>query len=103
MPGPVLLVFAHPDDESSSAGGTTAKYTECGISVDLICATRGEKGTRLDVPPEVDTATAREAGLRAAAGITGIRNIYLLGYMDGNLEKVDIPNAGDTCGRSSQK
>jgi len=89
MPGPILLVFAHPDDESSSVGGTTAKYTERGISVDLICATRGEKGTRLDVPPEVDTATAREAGLRAAAGITGIRNIYLLGYMDGNLEKVD--------------
>jgi len=89
MPGPILLVFAHPDDESSSVGGTTAKYTEGGVSVDLICATRGEKGTRLDVPPEEDTATARERGLRAAADITGIRNIYLLGYMDGDLEKVD--------------
>jgi LmbE family N-acetylglucosaminyl deacetylase len=89
MPGPILLVFAHPDDESSSVAGMTAKYTERGVSVNLICATRGEKGTRLDVPTEVDTATAREAGLRIAAGITGIRNIYLLGYMDGNLEKVD--------------
>jgi LmbE family N-acetylglucosaminyl deacetylase len=89
MPGPILLVFAHPDDESSSVAGTTAKYTERGVSVDLICATRGEKGTRLDVPTDVDTATARETGLRAAAGIIGIRNIYLLGYMDGNLEKVD--------------
>jgi len=88
IPGPILLVFAHPDDESSSVAGTTAKYTECGVSVDLICATRGEKGTRLDVPREVDTATARETGLRVAAGITGIRNIYLLGYMDGDLEKV---------------
>jgi LmbE family N-acetylglucosaminyl deacetylase len=89
MPGPILLVFAHPDDESSSVAGTTAKYTESGVSVDLICATRGEKGTRLDVPAEEDTATARERGLRAAADITGIRNIYLLGYMDGDLEKVD--------------
>jgi LmbE family N-acetylglucosaminyl deacetylase len=89
MPGPILLVFAHPDDESSSVAGTTAKYTERGVSVDLICATRGEKGTRLDVPAEVDTATAREAGLRVAASITGIRNIYLLGYMDGDLEEVD--------------
>ncbi|HUX47557.1 MAG TPA: PIG-L deacetylase family protein [Dehalococcoidia bacterium] len=89
MPGPILLVFAHPDDESSSVAGTTAKYTECGVSVDLICATRGEKGTRLDVPTEVDTAAAREAGLRVAAGITGIRNIYFLGYVDGDLEKVD--------------
>ena len=87
MPGPMLLVFAHPDDESSSAAGTTAKYTQRGVSVDLICATRGEKGTRLDVPPDVDTATAREAGLRIAAGITGIRDIYFLGYVDGDLEK----------------
>ena len=89
MAGPILLVFAHPDDESSSVGGTTAKYTERGIAVDLICATRGEKGTRLGVSLEVDTATARERGLRAAADITGIRNIYLLGYMDGDLEKID--------------
>ena len=89
MPGPILLVFAHPDDESSSVAGTTAKYTECGVSVDLICATRGEKGTRLDVPTEVDTGAAREAGLRVAARITGIRNIYLLDYMDGELQKAD--------------
>lgn len=87
MPGPLLLIFAHPDDESSSVAGTTAKYTQRGVSVDLICATRGEKGTRLDVPSDVDTATAREAGLRAAARVTGIRNIYFLGYVDGDLEK----------------
>ncbi len=72
MPGPLLLVFAHPDDESSSVAGMTAKYTQRGVSVDLICATRGEKGTRLDVPPDVDAASAREAGLRVAAAITGI-------------------------------
>jgi two-component system KDP operon response regulator KdpE len=77
------LVFAHPDDESSSVAGTTAKHTQHGVSVDLICATGGEKGTRLDVPPDVDTATAREAKLRLATGMTGIRDIYLLGYMDG--------------------
>jgi LmbE family N-acetylglucosaminyl deacetylase len=87
MPGPLLLIFAHPDDESSSVGGLTAKYSQVGIPVDLICATHGEKGTRLDVPSDVDTATAREAGLRAAARVTGIRDIYFLGYVDGDLEK----------------
>ena len=96
MPGSLLLVFAHPDDESSSVAGTTAKYTQRGVSVDLICATRGEKGTRLDVPPDVDTATAREAGLRVAAGITGIRDIFFLGYLDGDLEKAD---AGEVANR----
>ncbi len=85
----ILLVFAHPDDESSAAAGTTAKYTQRGVPVDLICATRGEKGTRLDVPPDVETATAREAELHLAAGVTGIRDIYLLGYTDGDLEKAD--------------
>jgi LmbE family N-acetylglucosaminyl deacetylase len=89
MPGPLLLVFAHPDDESSSVAGTTTKYTQRDVLVDLICATRGEKGTRLDVPPNVDTAAAREAELRLAAGVTGIRDIYLLGYMDGHLDKAD--------------
>jgi len=96
MSGSLLLVFAHPDDESSSVAGTAARYTQRGIPVDLICATRGEKGTRLDVPPEVDTATSREAGLRVAAGMLGIRDIYLLGYMDGDLEKAE---AGEVAGR----
>jgi LmbE family N-acetylglucosaminyl deacetylase len=95
MPGPLLLVFAHPDDESSSVAGTTAKYAQRGVPVDLICATRGEKGTRLDVPPDVDTATAREAGLRLAAGVTGIRDIYFLGYSDGDLEKADVGEVAD--------
>jgi LmbE family N-acetylglucosaminyl deacetylase len=89
MPGTILLVFAHPDDESSSSAGTIAKYTRRGVPVDLICATRGEKGTRLDVPALVDTGIAREAELRAAAAITGIRDIYLLGYIDAELDKAD--------------
>ena len=103
MPGSLLLVFAHPDDESSSVAGTTAKYTQRGVSVDLVCATRGEKGTRLDVPPDVDTATAREAGLRIAARITGIRDIYLLGYMDGDLEKADTGEVANRVMKIMQK
>jgi LmbE family N-acetylglucosaminyl deacetylase len=86
----ILLVFAHPDDESSGVSGTIKKYTQQGVPVDLITATRGEKGSRLDVPANTDTGTAREAELRAAAAIMGIRNIYLLGYKDGELEKADM-------------
>ena len=103
MPGPLLLVFAHPDDESSSVAGTTAKYTQRGVSVDLICATRGEKGTRLDVPPDMDTATAREAGLRVAADITGIRDIYFLDYVDGDLEKADADEVANRVMKTMQK
>lgn len=46
----ILLVFAHPDDESFGVAGIVAKYSRAGIPVDLICATRGEKGTRLGLP-----------------------------------------------------
>lgn len=85
----ILLVFAHPDDESFGFAGTILKYTQQGVPVDLICATRGEKGARLDVPDGVETGVAREAELRAAAAITGIRDIYLLGYIDGDLQATD--------------
>ena len=83
----ILLVFAHPDDESSGVSGTVKKYTQRGVPVDLITATSGQKGSRLDVPEGVDTGTAREAELRAAAAVMGIRNIYLLGYMDSELHR----------------
>jgi bacillithiol biosynthesis deacetylase BshB2 len=85
----ILLVFAHPDDESFGVAGTVKKYTQQGVPVDLVCATRGEKGSRLDVPANIDTGTAREAELRAAAAIMGIRDIYLLGYTDGELDQAN--------------
>jgi LmbE family N-acetylglucosaminyl deacetylase len=85
----ILLVFAHPDDESFGVSGTVKKYSQRGVPVDLICATRGEIGARLDVPDNIDTGTAREAELRTAAAIMGIRDIYFLGYIDGELDKAD--------------
>jgi LmbE family N-acetylglucosaminyl deacetylase len=90
MSGPILLVFAHPDDETSAVGGTTARYTSRGYTVDLVTATGGEKGTRLDVPDGVETATVRRAEQRAATRITGVRDIYRLGYIDAELEKADF-------------
>ncbi|MBI4295517.1 MAG: PIG-L family deacetylase [Chloroflexi bacterium] len=86
----ILLIFAHPDDESFGTGGTAAKYSRQGVAVDLICATRGEKGDRLNVPPAVDTGTAREAELRAAGAIIGIRKVYFLDYVDGELDKASF-------------
>lgn len=84
----LLLIFAHPDDESFGPSGTTAKYRDLGIPTDLICATRGEVGSRLDVPEVVETATAREAELRKAAAIIGMRDIYFLDFIDGQLDQI---------------
>ncbi len=40
----ILVVLAHPDDESMGTGGIILRHTRAGIDVQLICATRGEQG-----------------------------------------------------------
>lgn len=40
----LLVVFAHPDDESMGMGGTLAKYCSEGVKTYYVCASRGERG-----------------------------------------------------------
>ena len=40
----LLVIFAHPDDESHGPGGTLSKYASEGVKVHYLCATRGEAG-----------------------------------------------------------
>ena len=82
-----LFVFAHPDDETFSSGGTIAKLTSAKHKVKLITATRGEVGqpgtppiTTMEELPKV-----REQELRRAAKILGISEIFFLGFIDGKL------------------
>ena len=90
-----MCVFAHPDDESLGTGGTLARYAAEGVETSLVTATRGVRGRFGDSGeqpgPDVVGRT-REAELREAAGILGVRDVTLLGYPDGALDSVD-PNA----------
>ena len=81
-PKRMLVILAHPDDESFAAGGTLAKYAHQDVQVILLCATRGEAGI-LGVKPE-ETGEIRERELRKAAKYLGIE-VYFLGHMDGEL------------------
>jgi len=86
---PVLLaVLAHPDDESFGMGGTLALYAARGVDVNLICATRGEAGEMSTDYMEGYNLIGerREAELRCAAGILGIKEIYFLGYRDSGMQ-----------------
>jgi LmbE family N-acetylglucosaminyl deacetylase len=83
----LLTVLAHPDDESFGAGGTLALYAQRGVSVYLVCATRGEAG-------EVDAdcldgfqsiAERREHELRCAAEKLGLAGVFFLGYHDSGM------------------
>jgi len=83
----ILVVLAHPDDESFGMGGTLAKYAAQGVDVHLLCATKGEVG---DVSPEKligydSVADLRESELRCAAEHLGLKQVHYLGYRDSGM------------------
>lgn len=91
----VLLIYAHPDDETFGCGGTVAKYAAQGVEIVLVCATKGEAGKCGNPPvctPE-NIGQVREKELLAAANILGIRKVIFLGYLDGQLTMVDEQEA----------
>ena len=94
----MLVVVAHPDDETFGMGGTLALYSHLGVEVHLICTTRGEVG---EVDPEKmmgfsSIGELREHELRCAADILKIRKVYFLDYRDSGMqgsEENKHPNA----------
>lgn len=83
----LLVVMAHPDDETFGTGGTLAYYASKDVEVHLICATRGEVG---DVEPELlegfdSIADLRESELRCAAETLGISQVHMLDYRDSGM------------------
>jgi len=83
----LLAIFAHPDDEAFSTGGSLACYACEGIRVDLVCATRGEAGEISD-PSLATTETlgeVREDELRCAAETMGVQELVFLGYRDSGM------------------
>jgi LmbE family N-acetylglucosaminyl deacetylase len=92
----LLAVFAHPDDESLGLGGTLAHYSATGVETYLVTATRGERGRYFDNalrPSDEEVGQVREAELRTAAAVLGVREVSLLGYWDGSLDTADAVEA----------
>jgi len=88
MQKPILLVImAHPDDESFALGGTLALYAWRGVEVYDLCATRGEAGS---VDPKFlegydSIAALREAELSCAAQKLGLAEVHFLGFRDSGM------------------
>ncbi len=92
----LLAVLAHPDDEALGFGGTLAKYAKEGVETHLVTATRGERGRFFGHGHDADPAevgAVREAELRAAAVVLGLREVVLLGYGDAVLDQTDPSTA----------
>jgi len=91
-PGKTLLaVLAHPDDETFGMGGTLALYARRGVSVHLICATRGELGEiDLKYKERIKSASClRTQELRCAADALGIDQLHFLKYRDSGMPGSD--------------
>jgi mycothiol S-conjugate amidase len=83
----LLIVYAHPDDESFGNGGLIAKYVKEGVDVYYVCATDGDRGT---IPDDMKDLypTVRElrlSELDAATKILGFKHVYKLGYKDSGM------------------
>ena len=94
MPRTLLALHAHPDDESSKAASTVAKYVSQGTRAVLVTATGGEAGEILN--PEMDSpevaanlAEVRAAELAEAARIIGFDDVVMLGYRDSGMPGSD--------------
>jgi len=82
----LLLVHAHPDDETINNGATMAKYVAEGAVVTLVTCTRGEEGEVL-LPELSNLASAiddglgkhRELELAEAMRILGVSDFRFLG------------------------
>src|SRR5688572_15780864 len=80
----VLVIGAHPDDETVMAGGTLAMLARQNIDVHIVCATRGEGG-EMGEPPlctREELATVRSAELECAGQALGAARVDYLGYVD---------------------
>ncbi|MBI3978001.1 MAG: N-acetyl-1-D-myo-inositol-2-amino-2-deoxy-alpha-D-glucopyranoside deacetylase [Chloroflexi bacterium] len=82
-----MAIHAHPDDEAIGTGGVLARYSAEGVRTVLVTCTRGEVGeiaVGTDATPET-LAEHREAELRAACDLLGVRDLCFLGYRDSGM------------------
>jgi len=88
----LLAILAHPDDESLGMGSTLAKYAAEGVETYLICATRGERGwtgNERDYPGLTGLGKIREQELLNAARVLGIKQVFFLDCLDGDLDRAN--------------
>ena len=86
--GPVLGVFAHPDDAEIGAGGTMAKWASQRREVHLLILTNGDKGSQVVGLDREELARIRAEETVAAGRILGLHDVHVLATPDGELENV---------------
>lgn len=84
----VLAIAAHPDDLEFMAGGALIQLCDKGNEVYYLITTNGQRGSlKPDADPQniIDT---REKEAYAAAEVIGAKEVFILGYEDGFLNRI---------------
>jgi LmbE family N-acetylglucosaminyl deacetylase len=84
--GPVVAVFAHPDDAEIAAGGTLVKWAAAGREVHLIVLTNGDRGSQDPALDRAELAATRLRETEAAAASMGLASVRVGTIPDGELE-----------------
>jgi len=89
----LLCILAHPDDETLGVGGMLALYADrADVETYLLTVTRGEYGwwgPEAEFPGPEALGRTREAELRAAAEVLGVREVEFLDYIDGHVDEAE--------------
>ena len=85
----LLVIIAHPDDESFGLGAVLSSFIESGADVSVLCFTRGGASTLRGVDGDLSTIRAKE--LEAAALELGVADVHLRDFPDGGLQEIDLP------------
>jgi LmbE family N-acetylglucosaminyl deacetylase len=89
IPQRAMSIYAHPDDQEFSIGGTLAKWARAGTEIISVIITSGDSGSNdpaKDGSYKQELAELRENEQLAANEILGIKETIFLRYPDGELE-----------------
>src|SRR5258705_375148 len=80
----VIVLAAHPDDETAGCGGVMALLADRGAAIDVAIATSGEGTIGADLDA-TEVAHRREEEARRACALLGARPPRFLSHPDGDL------------------
>lgn len=85
----ILIIAAHPDDETLGCGGTMARHADDGDEVAVIFLTDGVSSRS---GAGTEETIRRQGAMDQALGILGVRKHALLGLPDNALDSVPLLN-----------
>lgn len=101
MPLRLLVITAHPDDESGAFGGALLMAHRDGAETSLLCLTDGQAAHfRGGVEDNAELGRKRRAELDVACDVLGVTRHEVLHYPDGELARQNFyPLAGEIVAR----